>query len=354
METPNQLHAQAAALLGETQEVLAREIAERRLEPMTTGSRDSAIMEQDALDQLVQLRQALATDSTDLFTDYVGWLKIVRCSQGESEGEFRMDLEATRDVLRQRLQPVQLGQLAAEYVEHSLQQLSGLPTAAPTGIETGHPLADLTHEYIELLIAGDRHAASRLVMAAVESGTPVKDIYLHVFQPSQHEIGRRWQNNEVSVGQEHLCTAATQMIMSQLYPYIFSTDKNGRSLVATCVGGDLHEIGIRMVADFFEIAGWDTFYLGANTPSEAVVQAVTEHQVDVLGISATMSYHVQSVQQLIRAVRRAPNCSQVVIMVGGYPFQLDPDLWHKIGADATAADAQDAIATANRLVKEPA
>ena len=42
-------------------------------------------------------------------------------------------------------------------------------------------------------------------------------------------------------------------------------------MVATCIGGELHEIGIRMVADFFEMEGWDTYYLGANTPADAVV-----------------------------------------------------------------------------------
>ena len=63
------------------------------------------------------------------------------------------------------------------------------------------------------------------------------------------------------MAQEHYCTAATQLIMSQLYPYIFTTGKNGRVLVGTCVSGDLHEIGVRMVSDFFEMEGWDTFYL---------------------------------------------------------------------------------------------
>ncbi|MDZ7776615.1 MAG: hypothetical protein U5L09_13885 [Bacteroidales bacterium] len=55
--------------------------------------------------------------------------------------------------------------------------------------------------------------------------------------------------------------------MSQLYPYIFNSQRVGKSMVAATVGGELHEMGIRMVADFFEMEGWDTWYLGANAPA---------------------------------------------------------------------------------------
>lgn len=74
------------------------------------------------------------------------------------------------------------------------------------------------------------------------AGTPVKEIHLHVFQPAQYEVGRLWQMNRITVAQEHYCTAATQLIMSQLYPHIFASVKNGCTLGATCVGGDLHEV----------------------------------------------------------------------------------------------------------------
>jgi len=85
-----------------------------------------------------------------------------------------------------------------------------------------------------------------------EAGVPVKRIYLDVFQATQYEVGRLWQLNEVGVGEEHYCTAATQLIISQLYPQIFASEKGPNTLVATCVAGDLHELGARMVTDFFE------------------------------------------------------------------------------------------------------
>jgi methanogenic corrinoid protein MtbC1 len=139
--------------------------------------------------------------------------------------------------------------------------------------------------------------------------------------------------------------------MSQLYPQIFSTKKGAGTLVATCVAGELHEIGMRMVADFFEMDGWDTYYLGANTPTESVIRALVDRRAQVLGISATITYHVRDVEALVRAVRAAAACRNVKILVGGYPFNMAPGLWQKIGADGFARDAQGAIELAGRLVR---
>jgi methanogenic corrinoid protein MtbC1 len=130
--------------------------------------------------------------------------------------------------------------------------------------------------------------------------------------------------------------------MAQLYPRIFRTERVGRTMVATSVAGELHELGIRMVADFFEMDGWDTYYLGANTPAASVVQAAAERKAEVLGISATMTFHLHAVEELITLARKTAGWN-TKIMVGGYPFHLEPDLWRQLGADLYAADAQQAI-----------
>jgi methanogenic corrinoid protein MtbC1 len=230
-----------------------------------------------------------------------------------------------------------------------LQKLSQAPSSLPTFITPDQPLASLAQPYLVALLRGERQVASRLILEAVAGGVAIKDIYLYVFQRSQREIGRLWQMNQVGVGQEHYCTAATQLIMSQLYPYIFATERNGLTLVATCVSGELHEIGMRIIADFFEMAGWDTFYLGANTPAASIVQTLVERKADMLGISATMTFNITALVELISLVRASEACRQVKILVGGYPFNVEPTLWQQVGADAYVSDASAAISTANSL-----
>jgi methanogenic corrinoid protein MtbC1 len=116
------------------------------------------------------------------------------------------------------------------------------------------------------------------------------------------------------------------------------------------VGGELHEIGVRMVADFFEMEGWDTYYLGANTPTESVISTVEQRNPDILAISTTITMHVSEVAALIERVRANGAGSDVNILVGGYPFNTSANLWRQVGADSYAADAQEALQVAEELL----
>jgi methanogenic corrinoid protein MtbC1 len=284
-----------------------------------------------------------------LFSNYVGWAKVRFVGLEFSIEDLVASLEITGDILRSSLPP-DMETIATEYIDVGLKKLQESPENLSSFIEPSQSLGALAKRYLEALLNTERHTATRLVLEAAEASTPIKDIYLHVFQPAQREIGRLWQTNQISVAHEHYCTAATQMIMSQLYPYIFNTEKNGRRLVAACVGDELHEIGIRMVTDFFEMEGWDTYYLGANVPTDSILRTVAECQADILAISATMTFHVSTVKSLIEQVRNSEAAEHVKIMVGGYPFNIVPDLWQQFKADGYAKDAQAAIDTANQLI----
>jgi len=220
-----------------------------------------------------------------------------------------------------------------------------------TGFEDeAGPLVDLAKSYLDALLNVQKDEASRMILEAVENGTKIKDIYIHVFELSQHEIGRLWQNNQINVAQEHYCTAATQLIMSQLYPHIFRTKKNGRRLVAACAAGEMHEIGVRMVADFFEMEGWDTYYLGANTPNESILETIIELKPDIVALSASIHSNVGFLMDLITSIRKSPEITEVKVMVGGRSFMLAPELYKKVGADGCPSNAQEAVSLANELI----
>jgi MerR family transcriptional regulator, light-induced transcriptional regulator len=306
---------------------------------------------QDAVYHLSYLSDALRVAQPALFADYVVWAKTMLAERGIPEKDLADNLVILRDALAERLA---LGHdnIACRYVDFGLQQLAEDETPPLSLISDEEPFADLAAAYLDALLRGRRDTASLLIQTALDAKiADVKEIYLHVFQKTQHEIGRLWQLNQISVAQEHYCTAATQMIMSQLYPHIFSTARNGRTVVATCVSGDLHEIGVRMVSDFFEMDGWDTFYLGANTPAPALLQTLKQRDADLLVVSATMIFHIRFVRELIEKIRADERTKNVKVLVGGYPFNVAPDLWRKIGADGFAKDAPGAVAAANKLME---
>ena len=296
------------------------------------------------------LCEALSFGQPALFTEYAVWVAVL-LGRLKIPGEaLEFNLELLRTTLASELGTAG-SRITSEYLDSALAKIGsntkigGALPEPPSHIEGNGPCDVLARNYLAALLQGDRHTASRLVLAAADSGTPVKAIYLLVFQRVQHEIGRLWQANRIGVAQEHYCSACTQSIMAQFYPRIFSANKNGRRLVATCVAGDLHEIGPRMVADFFELEGWDTFFLGANTPIAGTLQQLVERQPHVLAISATMPLHIHAVAALIAAVRATGKPPR--ILVGGAPFNSLSNLWRDVGADGCARDADEAIALAN-------
>ena len=295
------------------------------------------------------LIEALRADDPSLFAEYVGWVKELFAGLHFPDEVMIDTLECTREVLQARCSPEEMAVLTP-FLEAGIAQMRQAAVASSSFLEGDFDLKPLAQQYLRALLQGERHAASQLILTAVEQGTPLKEMYLHVFQRSQYEIGRLWMQNQVSVAQEHYCTAATQLIMSQLYPYIFATPKIGRRLVAACVGGELHELGIRMVADFFELEGWDTYYIGANAPAATIISQVQAYRPDVLGLSVTMSFHRSVLQDLIQRIREAESGSRLKILVGGYPFLKRADLWKTVGADGSALDAQQAVSLANQLV----
>jgi methanogenic corrinoid protein MtbC1 len=312
------------------------------------GDAGRAKCAQDVKYNLAYLSQAIASSSPPLFVSYIDWIKVLFEGLKIPSQELAESLEITGDLLRQRFP--NSAAIVQNFINLGLEHLAGAPEVIPSFFDELHPLVALARQYLDMLLRGERSAAGRLILDAVSDHVSVQDIYLRVFQPSQQELGRLWQMNQISVAQEHYCTAVTQFIMSQLYSNIFTTNRNGHCLVAACVGGELHEIGLRMVTDFFEMEGWDTYYLGSNTPASGIVQALVERKADILAISATMTFHVKLVADLIKQVRTVDTGRRIKILTGGYPFNIEPKLWQQVGADGTAPDAQECIAVANTLM----
>jgi len=349
------IHQQAAQAIRQKQNELAELIVTRQYEGqpsvwMSFGNDGRVKSVRDTGYHLTYLAEALTAEAPVLFSEYLAWVKVLFAGLKFSEDILPTTLEYMRQALDETLEP-HLKLAALEYLDAGLIAYQQAPSTLVSFVETENPLADLARRFMDALLRADRKSASTMIMEAAQQGTAIKDIYLYVFQRSQREIGRLWQTNQISVGQEHYCTAVTQTVMSQLYPYIFASKKKGRRMVVTCVGGELHEIGAHMVADFFEMDGWDTYFLGANTPIDGVLRAIVERNADVLAISATMTLHIDKVTGLIAELHRSVLGVRTKVLVGGYPFNIAPNLWKSVGADAYAYDAQQALIAAEGLIR---
>lgn len=287
-----------------------------------------------------------------LLDDYICWRAELDARHNETPGLLPDELQMFLDVVGD-IEDEEWPQ-AAEFrqiIQNAADQVGNGDFGKCTSfIDAASPCGSLAAEYLDLLLAGKRRAASSLVLHACTNGTGIADIYMHVFQPVLWEVGRRWQLNELSVGQEHYCTAATQTIMTQLYPVAFDAPRNGHSIVSVSPGENLHEVGIRMVNDLCELDGWDTHFLGSNLPLDEVVKTLRDRKPEILAISATMNQQISDVRSLAESVRSEDLLPELKVVVGGRCFSHCPDLWREIGADATAATATEAVQLLRTIV----
>ena len=319
-------------------QALADEVAADLCEP-------SRIVTEVILECLETLDATLELDASELLADHVRWqgARLAVVAPHLSQDEVVTAVSAA------------LGRHGGGDVrEEAERQLRNALVAAGEEASTVEaPLSPSARAYLDHVLRGERDEAVDVVLDEVARGTDAHDILLEVLQPVQIEIGRLWEQGRASVAHEHLCTAVTQLCMSMLWPRINAGARDGdRSVVATSVGGEAHEIGVRIVADLLKRDGWRTFYLGAGVPASDVVTMLREQRADVLALSATMAGHVPEVRRLVDAVRDEPACADVKVVVGGRPFLVAPRLAKAVGADGLAPDAAEAVEVCNALVSQ--
>jgi methanogenic corrinoid protein MtbC1 len=290
------------------------------------------------------LAYALQTGRPHLLDHYVHWLHGMLGAHGLPAEAI---VPATLSRLREAVHEV-LGGTDLSAVDALLDRAVAVPPADapdPTShLDRRRSHAEIARGYLDRLVRGDRRGALALVQEATASGVGLRELYLDVFEPVQREVGLLWQTRRISVAREHFATSVTQLAMAQLYGRVFDPEAEAgeRHLVAACIGDELHEIGLRMVADLAEMSGWSTQFFGANTPAHAIVQVLREEDVDVLALSCSMVVHVENVRAAIETIRAA-GFDDLAILVGGYPFNLAPELHEVVGADGTAPDARAAV-----------
>ncbi len=161
---------------------------------------------------------------------------------------------------------------------------------------------EIYKDYFNKLISGDRAGCGKIVNNLLNNDVTIKDLYINLFQSSLYEVGCLWENNKISVATEHLATSITEYLISTAYPSIFSSEHNGKRAVVTCTPGEYHQIGARMVADYFELNGWDSFFIGASAPDEDLLNFIEEKSPDVLAVSMSISYNSDNLLTLLNTV----------------------------------------------------
>ena len=311
--------------------------------------RAKKFMKRDYFYAISYLKSALDLGEERIFVSYVRWTYeylsylmtyVTREQMTRQCQEFYL---AMVDCIETEL-PKEKYELARIYIQSGVNEIDrlyheGFQTAKEQ--EPKDTYEQIISEYISLILRKDSKTAMQYFLNLYQNGMQIDEIYLGLIQRIMCKIGELWFENKISVAQEHYCTALTQTAISQLYSVIFSTPSNGHTMIGCCIGGELHELGMRMITNLFAYEGWNSLFLGAGIPEEALLSAVKEQKPELVALSVTMPQHLLLCKNMIEALRRENPGTRIAI--GGRAFEDIPDIWKVWNADVYTTDARGLI-----------
>jgi methanogenic corrinoid protein MtbC1 len=312
------------------------------------GERGRVKCYEDTVYHLHYLSEAVAGQSERLFLDYVGWAKIMLDARNIPAADFIANLKAIVKVI-QRKAPAKIRRSLTTYVTSALAEFSSLPQSVPSYITNSNPLADLANDYLKLSLLLKHDDANQAILRRVEAGLRIRDLFEHVIYPVQQEIGRLWQENRITVIQEHYCTASTEMLIAQLRRKFKGTRREGTAL-ALCPEGEQHCVAIKLFAQLLESDGWRVAYIGPNCPIRDVVAHFERSPTDLVAISVTTPLNLAKARKLIAELRGITSKVRPKVLAGGQALGSESQLSRRLAADGWARSIVDGLDLANRLL----
>ena len=261
----------------------------------------------DAKINIDYLFSSIEADSKLLFKQYNRWVNGLFTNLKLPVNSMEIFYICTKEVFKEMFDKGLLDEAlfskVDEYIDSGIESLKNEKYEPITYFQKDNPFRNLLDKYSKFIYEGDKISAIKLFTDISRSDIEIKDIYRYILQPFQLELGNLWHENKITVAQEHFATAVSQVAMSLLYERIFATPKNKRVFLGTCVQGELHEFGIRMICDYMEYCGWNTYYLGANMSHNGIIKMVNEKKPDIITISCAMTFNISKVQDLIEAIK---------------------------------------------------
>ncbi len=202
----------------------------------------------------------------------------------------------------------------------------------------------------EAVLKGKHKDAVAVTQQALENNVTPQELIEGYMIKAMEEIGRRFEKQEAFVPELLMSSRAMKASLALLQPLLQGGGNHvglGTVVIGT-VQGDLHDIGKNLVASMLEGCGFRVVDLGIDADSEKFIQAVKEHNADIVGLSALLTTTMPNMKVVIEALKEAQLRDKVKVMVGGAP--VSEKFAGEIGADGYSDSANSAVAKAKELM----
>jgi methanogenic corrinoid protein MtbC1 len=172
-----------------------------------------------------------------------------------------------------------------------------------------------SQNYLQSILIGNRQQCQNVVNDFLSENHSVNELYEGVIKPALYEVGRLWEQNKITVATEHMATAITEGILNSLYTSIIPAEYTEKKVVLACVENEEHQVGIKMVADVFEMNKWESYFLGTGFPTVELIRYIDKIKPDLIALSLSIYFNFGNLKHMLGKLKN--NFPHIPILVGG-------------------------------------
>lgn len=231
----------------------------------------------------------------------------------------------------------------ANIFDESIDHLIGRLDAEELGVFSNDEIRELFEEINTLLLDENEIQVIKRIKDLELNDKRTIQLYEEVYKPVLKSIGSKWEAGEITIAKEHYVSGIVHKLIAQ--SFLSSSNVNLESdsrgtVICMSLASEPHTLGIRMISDYFVMLGFKSYYIGSNVPTDALVDLINSNKPSVLAVSATMSYHIDGLSNLIQVIRSSQLIDgdlgkDIQIVVGGQAFR-SADQALATGADSFA------------------
>lgn len=206
---------------------------------------------------------------------------------------------------------------------------------------------DIYQEFLQIIQSEDKEASLNFALSKLsKKEVDIVTLYTQILSPCLTSMV--WEEkDDTFIWKEHIRSSIIRSIIENCYPYVIKERdekyklKNNKKIAVVCPSEEYHDIGARMVADFFTLAGYHSTFVGSNTPKEEFVKAIKHINLDYLAISVSNYFNLVTAKNTIEKIREAD--SKIAILVGGHAFKHNTNAQCHIKADKYIESFEDIL-----------
>jgi len=201
----------------------------------------------------------------------------------------------------------------------------------------------------DALQEGSDATVKEKVEKALTLGVPASKILNDGLIAGMSVVGKLFKEGELYIPEVLIAAKNMHAGMDILKPHLVKAGVKsiGKILLVT-VKGDLHDIGKNIVGMLLVGAGFEVLDLGIDVPREKIVEAVKEHEPDILGLSALLTSTMMEMQGVIHSLKTSKLKKVPKVLIGGAP--VTQQFADEIGADGYARDGVEAGVKSKTLI----